>query len=365
MTPAHDALLVVSYGGPRGPEDVLPFMRNATRGRGIPDERLVEVSGHYALFGGVSPINDRNDELLAALRAGLAARGIDLPVAIGNRNWTPYLRDTLGALQDAGARRVLCLTTAAYSSYSGCRQYREDLAGAVPEGMTLAKIGPYAETEGFVRANADALVAALRRLDDPASARVLFVTHSIPLTMDAASGPGPDQLRYSAQHRRVGARVAALAASELGVEPGWDLVFCSRSGAPHVPWLEPDINDRLEQLASVGVREVVAAPIGFINDHMEVVFDLDTQAAATASAAGLRYERAATAGTHPAFVGMLVEAIALAVNSWPVVGSPVSAPEQADPAASTLHGVRTCTATCCGSGRPGSPPIPAACGAPK
>lgn len=365
MTGAFDALLVVSYGGPRGPEDVLPFMRNATRGRGIPDERLVEVSGHYALFGGVSPINDRNDELLDALRAGLAARGLDLPVVIGNRNWTPFLRDTLASLKDAGARRVLCLTTAAYSSYSGCRQYREDLAAALPEGVTLAKLGAYAETDGFVHANADALVAALRRLDDPASARVLFVTHSIPLAMEAASGPGPEELRYSAQHRRVAARVAELAASEVGVETGWELVFCSRSGAPHVPWLEPDVNDRLEQLASEGVREVVAAPIGFVNDHMEVVFDLDTQAAATASGLGLRYERAATAGTHPAFVAMLVDAIALGVNSWPVVGSPASRHAQADPAASTLHGVRTCTPTCCGSGRPGGPQIPAACGAPE
>lgn len=359
---SYDALLVVSYGGPRGPEDVLPFMRNATRGRGIPDERLVEVSGHYALFGGVSPINDRNDELLAALRAALHDRGVRLPVVIGNRNWTPYLAETLAGLSDAGARRVLCLTTAAYSSYSGCRQYREDLAAAVPDGVELAKIGAYAETDGFVRANADALVAALGRLDDPASARVAFVTHSIPTAMDAASGPGPEQLRYAAQHQRVAARVAAAAASGLGFLPAWELVYCSRSGAPHVPWLEPDVNDRLVQWAGEGVREVVAAPIGFINDHMEVVFDLDTQAAATASGVGLRYERAATAGTHPAFVAMLADAVAAAARAPAGTRSPGDSTLPADPAAQLLGGVRTCSATCCGSGRPGGPTTPAACG---
>ena len=368
----YDALLVVSYGGPRGPEDVLPFMRNATRGRGIPDERLVEVSGHYALFGGRSPINERNAELVDALRDELVRRGVDLPVHVGNRNWTPYLADTLGGLARAGARRVLCLTTAAFSSYSGCRQYREDLAGALAAadaGIELDKIGPYAETDGFVRANADALVAALRRLEDPASARVLFVTHSIPAAMDAASGPGPEELRYSAQHVRVAERVAALAASALGVSPASELVFCSRSGAPHIPWLEPDVNDRLGELAAEGVREVVTAPIGFINDHMEVIFDLDTQAAATASGLGLGYVRAATAGTHPAFVGMLADAVAGRVAGRVASGAEGAAGasdagEACDPARSLLHGVRTCSASCCGSGRPGGAPLPAACGAP-
>lgn len=355
-----DALLLVSYGGPRGPEDVLPFMRNATRGRGIPDERLVEVSGHYALFGGVSPINARNAELADALRVALADRGIALPLVVGNRNWTPYLADALAGLGDAGARRVLCLTTAAYASYSGCRQYREDLAGAVPPGIELAKIGPYAETDGFVRANADALVAALGALVEPGAARVLFVTHSIPEAMDAASGPGPEALRYAAQHRRVAARVAALAGAGLGFEPAWELVFCSRSGAPHIPWLEPDVNDRITELAAEGVREVVTAPIGFVNDHMEVVYDLDTQAAATASAAGVGYVRAATAGTHPAFVEMLADAVADALSGR---GPAPDAP--ADPASSLLAGRRTCTTTCCGSGRPGGPNLPAACGAPE
>ncbi len=332
-----DALLVVSYGGPRGPEDVLPFMRNATRGRGIPDERLVAVSGHYARFGGVSPINARNDELVAALRAELSRRGVEIPIAVGNRNWTPYLADALAELAAGGARHVRCLPTSAYASYSGCRQYRENLAGAPVE---LSLVGPYAESDGFVAANADALIAALRSQPAPRQTRVLFVTHSIPVAMDAASGPGGPEGRYVAQHRRVAARVAERAASALGFVPEWELVYCSRSGAPGVPWLEPDINDHLECLAAAGVSAVVAAPLGFVHDHMEVVYDLDTEAAATASALGIGYVRAATAGVHPAFVAMLADR-ALAEES------------------------RRCPSGCCGSGRPGAPPRPAACEDPQ
>ena len=357
----YDAILVLSYGGPRGPEDVLPFMRNATRGRGIPDERLVEVSGHYQLFGGRSPINERNDELIQALRAALAERGVEVPIVIGNRNWTPYVHETLAELAASGARRVLVLATAAYSSYSGCRQYREDLAAALERvgdaaaGMAFTKIGPFAETDGFVAANADAVAAALATLP---GARVLFVTHSIPLAMDAASGPesadGSRENTYSAQHRRVAEAVAA----EVGLaEEDWEIAYCSRSGAPHVPWLEPDVNDRLAELAEAGVRRVVTVPFGFINDHMEVVYDLDTQARETAAEHDLAYVRAATVGVHRAFVEMLADAV-LAAPGPSDIGA------GADPAASTLGGLRTCTATCCGSGRPGGPVRPAACGAP-
>lgn len=343
----HDAILLVSYGGPRGPEDVLPFMRNATRGRGIPDERLVEVSGHYQLFGGESPINARNAELVDALRAELARRGVHVPLAIGNRNWTPYLHETLGDLVAGGARRILCVLTAAYSSYSGCRQYREDLAAALERldpavrgEVRLDKIGPYAESDGFVAANVDAVADAVARLgvEEP---RVVFVTHSIPTAMDAASGPGGPNT-YREQHLRVAGRVAAAS----GLADGqWDLVFCSRSGAPHIPWLEPDVNDHLGELAAEGVSGVVAAPIGFINDHMEVVFDLDTQARETAAGLGLPYVRAATAGVHPAFVAALADA----VTSGPRPGE--------------LGGLTTCHATCCLSGRPGGPGLPVACAA--
>lgn len=365
-----DAILVLSYGGPRGPEDVLPFMRNATRGRGIPDERLVEVSGHYQMFGGVSPINERNGELMDALGAVLRERGIDLPIVIGNRNWTPYVADTLRDLAASGARDLLVLATAAYASYSGCRQYREDLAGALAEtGLSfgLTKIGPFAETDGFVAANTDAVRAAVAELPD---ARVLFVTHSIPTAMDAASGPGPRSAEpgsrmaapgeantYSAQHRRVAERVAAAAGLAEGA---WEIAYCSRSGAPHIPWLEPDVNDRMAELAAEGVRSVVTVPFGFVNDHMEVVYDLDTQARETAAEHDLAYVRAATVGVHPAFVGMLADAVEAALGRGEGGFDPA-----ADPARSLLGGLRTCTSTCCGSGRPGGPALPAACGAPE
>ena len=335
---SFDAVLVLSYGGPRRPEDVLPFMRNATRGRGIPDERLVEVSGHYLMFGGASPINDRNDELRDALRRELAGRGVDVPVVIGNRNWTPYVADVLGELAASGAKRVAVLATSAYASYSSCRQYREDLAAGLATAgveLDLVKVGAFAETPGFVTANADAVRAAL---DELPGARVVFVTHSIPAAMDAASGPGGDNT-YATQHRRV----AAAVASRVGLpDDAWEIAYCSRSGAPHIPWLERDVNDRLAELAEAGVGSVVAVPFGFISDHMEVVFDLDTEARATAAGLGLAYVRAATVGVHPAFVAMLADALL-------------------DPHPGEVGGVRTCHATCCLSGRPGTP-LPAACG---
>ncbi|MDO4783703.1 MAG: ferrochelatase [Propionibacteriaceae bacterium] len=303
LTP-YDAIMFVSYGGPDGPDDVLPFMRNATRGRGVPDERLVEVSGHYRLFGGKSPINERNAELMAALTGRLRDLGINIPVVIGNRNWHPFFAETLAELKRSGARRVLCLITSAYASYSGCRQYREDLARALDEiggGLQLDKIGPFAETGGFIAANAAAVREALERLP---GAHLLFVTHSIPTAMNEASGG--DLGSYVAQHERVIAEVMA----SLGAEaPSHELVYCSRSGAPHIPWLEPDVNDRLTELAAQGVKRVIAVPIGFVNDHMEVVYDLDTEANETAAEQGIDYLRAATAGVHPELIASLVEAI--------------------------------------------------------
>ena len=340
MTFPFDAVLVLSYGGPRKPEDVLPFMRNATRGRGIPDERLLEVSEHYLMFGGASPINERNDELMDALRAELSRRGVDVPVVIGNRNWDPYVTDALAQLAAGGARRVVVLATSAYASYSSCRQYREDLAAALADTgleFDLVKVGPFAETDGFVAANADAVRDALAELP---GARVLFVSHSIPTAMDAASGPGGDNT-YSAQHRRV----AQAVASEVGLtDDAWEMAWCSRSGAPHIPWLEPDVNDRLAELAADGVSSVVTVPYGFVNDHMEVVYDLDTEARATASGLGLGYVRAATVGVHPAFIGMLADALT-------------------DPQPGRVGGRATCHATCCLLGRPGAPVLPTACAA--
>lgn len=309
----YTAVLVASYGGPNQPDDVLPFMRNATAGRGVPDERLVEVSQHYMMFGGKSPINERNDELLEALRAELARRGIEVPVVIGNRNWHPYHSETVPALVADGHEQVLGLATSAYHSYSSCRQYAEDLERAVEHvdgALRIDKIGAFAETDGFVEANADAVVAALAELrtqEFHGDTRVLFVTHSIPTTMNDASGDGSPGATYDQQHLRVAERVATRVRELTGEEITWELTYCSRSGSPHTPWLEPDVNDRLEELRTEAVGGVVASPIGFITDHMEVVYDLDTEAAETAGELDLAFVRAATVGTHPAFIGMLVD----------------------------------------------------------
>lgn len=306
----YSAVLLASYGGPRRPEDVLPFMRNATAGRGVPDERLLEVSQHYQLFGGRSPINEQNEALRDALAAELRKRGCPRPVVIGNRNWTPFFAETISALHRDRHDRVVALTTAAYSCYSACRQYREDLAAVMDRapGMTIEKAGPYAERDGFISANVDALVTAVRTLRARIGngvMKVLFVTHSIPIAMNAASANGTPAARYDAQHIRVASRVTAKAESRLGERLSWELVYCSRSGSPRIPWLEPDVNDRLAELT--GVDGVVAAPIGFVSDHMEVAYDLDTQARESAAKAGFDYERAATAGVHPDFIATLAD----------------------------------------------------------
>jgi ferrochelatase len=306
----YDALLLVSFGGPEAPEEVMPFLERVTRGRGVPPERLAEVAEHYLHFGGRSPINDQNRALLAAIAADLDARGLDVPLYWGNRNSEPYLADTLAQMRDDGVTRAAAFVTSAYSSYSGCRQYRENLAEAVGEverAPALDKLRHYFDHPGFVAANADALAQAWGQV--PAAkregARVAFVTHSIPDAMEATAGA--DGGAYTAQHRGAAAAIVAEVAAG-GVEVGeWDLVFCSRSGSPAVPWLEPDVNDYLTEQAAAGVPAVVLAPIGFISDHMEVVFDLDTEARETADELGLTMVRASTAGVHPAFVAMVVD----------------------------------------------------------
>jgi len=319
----YDALVLLSFGGPEGPDDVLPFLRRVTAGKGIPDERLAEVGQHYALFGGVSPINAQNRALIAALEAELADRGFPVTVHFANRNFEPLVADTLTGLAEAGHRRVLVLTTSAYSSYSSCRQYRENLADAVAAAedatgvlLEVDKIRPYALHPGFVDANVAAVQAALedvRSADDagaPAPA-LLFVTHSIPTAMDETSGPGDGEGRlYTRQHLALAEAVTERVAAALDLpDLQGELVFCSRSGPPQQPWLEPDVNDRLEELADEGVESVVLAPIGFISDHMEVVYDLDTEAQATAERLGLRVVRAGTAGTEAAFVRGLVDLV--------------------------------------------------------
>ncbi|MFE6750613.1 ferrochelatase [Kitasatospora purpeofusca] len=321
----YDALLLLSFGGPEAPEDVVPFLENVTRGRGIPKERLREVGKHYFLFGGVSPINEQNRDLLAALRKDFAEHGLDLPVYWGNRNWAPYLVDTLRELAADGHRRIAVLATSAYAGYSGCRQYRENLADALAalaaEGLPelrVDKLRHFYNHPGFVEPMTEATLAALDRLPEGTrdGARLAFTTHSIPDTMAETSGAPDDPARgrpggaYVAQHLDVARLVAAAVAGRTGVaDRPWELVFQSRSGAPHIPWLEPDICDHLEAQHADGAPAVVMVPIGFVSDHMEVKYDLDTEATARAAELGLPVARAATVGADPRFTAAVRELV--------------------------------------------------------
>ena len=428
----YDAVLLLSYGGPRRPEDVLPFMRNATAGRGVPDSRLLEVSGHYQGFGGASPINARNAELRDALQARLAERGSSLPIVVGNRNWHPFVSQALRELADSGARHILALPTAAFGSYSGCRQYREDLAGAVallaagadgstgdgfeadaatrvggdggaPVDLTVDKTRPYYNTSGLLEANVDAIVEAYGALAEQgvaaADVRLVLVTHSIPLGMESGSAPSSDadgaagqvthpaahstedpagrlteqrepgvaadlstEVSYVAQHEALASVLVPEVARRLGLEKvEADLVYCSRSGPPQARWLEPDVNDHLQALAAGRLTDgrpaerpggVVVSPFGFISDHMEVVFDLDTEAAQTARDLGIPYVRAATAGTHPAFVDSLVDIL--------IERAAAARGENVYPASTTGVGPfhTVCPPSCCrpGTRHPGTRP---------
>jgi ferrochelatase len=302
----YDALLLVSFGGPERPADVLPFLRNVTAGRDIPAERLAEVGEHYFAFGGRSPLNDQCRALLTAIGTDFAAHGIDLPLYWGNRNWDPYLADTVAQMQADGVTRAAAFVTSAYSSYSGCRQYRENLydAAASAPSVRIDRLRHYFNHPGFVEAFTDSTCAALDRLPagTSASARLLFVTHSIPLSM--ASSAGRDGDAYQQQHRSVATLVSHQVTRRTGQAHPWELVYCSRSGPPQTPWLEPDVNDALRALAVDGTAAVVTVPIGFVSDHMEVIYDLDTEAEATARELGVGFARAATPGVHPAFVSI-------------------------------------------------------------
>lgn len=298
----YDALLVMSFGGPEGPDDVLPFLENVTRGRNVPRERLEEVAHHYEQFGGKSPINDQNRALITALERELATHGPRLPVYFGNRNWHPFLTDTLRRMRADGVRRALMFVTSAYSSYSGCRQYREDVQRAQTElgagAPAIDKLRVFYNHPGFVEPNAENLRRALERVPDgQRPARVFFTAHSVPVGMARSSA-------YEAQLREAARLVAAAA----GVTD-WRLAWQSRSGPPTVPWLEPDILDELGRVAREGARHVVVQPLGFISDHMEVLFDLDVEAAERAHELGLGFTRVPTVGTHPDFVAMIRELI--------------------------------------------------------
>lgn len=312
----YDAVLLLGFGGPEGPDEVVPFLERVTAGRGIPPERLVEVGQHYFTLGGISPINAQNRALRDALAAALAADGCAIEVVLANRNSEPFVADVLAELAGRGVRRVLGVATAAYSGYSGCRQYREDLGLAlaeVPIAMDVRKLPPYFDLPGFAASMAELLLAALPADLDvtAATTQVVFTTHSVPTAMAHASGPTGEA--YLAQHRQVAGRIAAA----IGAPASWELVFQSRSGPPSVPWLEPDVNDALAEYAAAGARDIVLVPIGFLSDHVEVMWDLDTQAARTAADLGLRLIRTPTIGTHPGFVADLAARIAAAVEVGP------------------------------------------------
>ncbi|KAK1182640.1 ferrochelatase [Streptomyces sp. NBS 14/10] len=366
----YDALLLLSFGGPEGPEDVVPFLENVTRGRGIPRERLKEVGRHYFLFGGVSPINEQNRELLQALRKDFAEHGLDLPVYWGNRNWAPYLTDTLREMAADGRRRVLVLATSAYASYSGCRQYRENLADALAaleaEGLEpprVDKLRHYFNHPGFVRPMVDATLAALAELPEAvrAGAHLAFTTHSIPTASADTSGPPQghgDGGAYVAQHLDVARLIADAVREETGVEHPWRLVYQSRSGAPHIPWLEPDICDHLEELHGAGAPAAVMVPIGFVSDHMEVKYDLDTEAAAKAEELGLPVARASTVGADPRFAAAVRDLVLeRAAAERFAAGQEAAAPTRcALGALGPSHDL--CPAGCC----PARAPRPAAAG---
>jgi len=333
-----NAFLLVSFGGPEGPEDVMPFLRNVTAGRGVPDERLAKVAEHYYEFGGVSPINAQCRELLTAIEKDFAATGVELGVYWGNRNWQPYLADTMRAMADDGIQRVIALATSAYSSFSSCRQYLDDIdrarAAVGPDAPEVIKIPPYYRHPGFIGSFIDATAAAIGSLPAQAAAgaELIFTAHSIPASMAAASGPAGGA--YPAQL----AVVAEAVTTGIG-RSSWRLAYQSRSGPPSVPWLEPDINDCLEEVASAGAPAAVVVPIGFVSDHMEIKFDLDTEAARTAARLGLPLARAATPGTAPRFVSMIS---ALAAEF--AAGQPGPAAQALGPTAASL-----CLAGCCGS----------------
>ena len=305
----YDAFVLLSFGGPEKPDDVMPFLRNVVRGRGVPESRLLDVAEHYMHFGGVSPINEQCRSLLAAVAADFSANNVELPTYWGNRNWQPMLEDTVAQMRDDGVTHALGLATSAYGGYSSCRQYWEDIARARasvgPGAPMITKLRQFHDHPGFVGPHVSAVSSALASLpaDRRETTRIVFTAHSVPVSMAETAGPHGN--RYTAQLNETAALVHGLAAPDLS----WDLVWQSRSGPPQVPWLEPDVNDHLRLLAEKGVTDVVVSPIGFVSDHLEVRWDLDHEAAETAQKLGLRFARAATPGTDPRFVAMVRELV--------------------------------------------------------
>ena len=330
MDHAHyDALVVVSFGGPAAPDDVMPFLENVTRGRAVPRERLLEVAEHYHHFGGVSPINAQNRALVEALRTELVARGPALRVYWGNRNWHPFLADTLRRMAADGVRRALAFVTSAFASYSSCRQYLEDIARARVEvggaAPVVDKLRLFWNHPGFIEPMVERVEAAVNTLPAASrtAARLVFTAHSIPVAM----------AKTSAYVRQLEAACALVAERLAGPRP-WRLVYQSRSGPPAVPWLGPDIGEHLEALRAEGAEAVVVAPIGFVSDHLEVRWDLDVEAAARGKALGLTLARAETVGVHPRFIGMIRELILERTAGAPhlALGAEGPAPDECAPA---------------------------------
>ncbi len=358
--PDYDAFLLVSFGGPEGPDDVMPFVRNVTRGRGIPPERLEAVAEHYYAVGGVSPINQQCRDLIAALRDDFGAAGLDLPIYWGNRNWEPYLTGTVAAMAADGVRHALAFATSAYSSFSSCRQYLDDVdrarEQAGPGAPRIDKIRRFFNHPGFVEPFAENARAALAAVpaDVRDGAHLVFTAHSVPLAMAAHSGPPGNGApepggRYVAELTEAASLIAER--TDAGAHP-WDLVYQSRSGPPSQPWLEPGVLDHLGDLAKAGAPAAVIIPVGFVSDHMEVRHDLDTEAVETAAALGLPVVRAATPWYHPQFRAMIIDLVRERLGPQ---GSPRAALGRLGPSTDA------CPPGCCvftgpGGTRPGAQP---------
>ena len=335
MNNSYDAVLIMSFGGPEGMNDVIPFLDNVLRGRNVPEERKMEVAHHYELFGGISPINEQNQALQAALVAELKKNGIHTPVHLGNRNWKPFVTDVIRDMQQAGVKKFLAFVTSGFSCYSGCRQYREDIIRACetigPDAPSFDKIRVYYNHPDFIAVTAENWRHALAAfpVDRQPHVHTAFTAHSIPLAMSERSAYA-EQLKNACE----------LTAAEAGIA-NWKLVYQSRSGPPHQPWLDPDICDHIRDLHAQGVRELIVHPIGFISDHMEVLYDLDHEAKELCGELGITMARAATPGVHPRFVSMIAELIRERMDT--------ALPKRALGDRGPNHDV--CPVNCCLSGR--------------
>lgn len=344
MVSGFDAILIVSFGGPEKREDVIPFLENVLRGKPVPRERLLEVAEHYYHFDGVSPINAHIRELIGALRKELDGKGIFLPIFWGNRNWDPLLPDTLREMGEQGVRRALAFVTSAYSSYSSCRQYLEDIerarksvGGTAP---AVEKLRGFYNHPLFVEANVDRVRAALARLApvERETARIAFTAHSIPQSM-----------ARQCDYERQLLETCRLVADAVGIgRDRYQLVYQSRSGRPTDPWLEPDILEHLRSVHEKGTRNSIVMPIGFLSDHMEVLYDLDVEARQLCDEIGFNMIRASTVGTHPLFVRMIRELIVERISApgpRPALGQFAAPPD-------------LCAADCCPAPlRPAAPPV--------